>query len=101
MICSPRFFSDASAIELGWEILGHNQTNSVRPIEPRSGAPDASPASIRRYNTTAGTTGSGSLGGKRDRTGLAAIGRDILGHHTPSASARPNSAPPAQNNTSG
>jgi hypothetical protein len=29
MICSPRFFSDASAIELGWEILGHNQTNSV------------------------------------------------------------------------
>ncbi len=28
-------------------------------------------------------------------------GRDVLGHHEPSASARPNSAPPAKNKTSG
>jgi len=38
---------------------------------------------------------------QRDRAGVAAIGRDILGHHKPSASARPNSTPPAKNNTSG
>jgi Fe-S-cluster-containing dehydrogenase component len=33
--------------------------------------------------------------------GLAAIGRNVLSHHKPSASARPNSTPPAKNNTSG
>jgi hypothetical protein len=38
---------------------------------------------------------------RRDRAGVAAIGRDFLGHHKPSTSARPNSAPPAKNNTSG
>jgi hypothetical protein len=31
----------------------------------------------------------------------AAIGRDVLGHHKPSASARPNSVPPAKNKTNG